>query len=143
MAITEEISGSVYFRPLGGPDGFAPGQEIHGDLHQRDHTTTFHNGHWCAIKERRAGVDKWEVVQQVTFEAPYHMLIEGQCRHSFKYFGELVPLWMEPALAQMPVEAAKAFREEYQNRRGRAWCIYSRNLDGDGVMLPRNAEAFA
>ncbi len=140
--IIEEISGSIYFRPLGGPDGFRPGQEVQGDLHQRDHTTSFHNGHWRAIKERRVG-SRWEVVQQITFEAPYHMLIEGDCRHSFKFFGELVPLWMEPMLAVLSPEVAKSFRAEYQNRPGRAWCIYSRSLDDDGIMMPRDAEAFA
>ncbi len=125
MPNIEEISGSIFIRCLNNKDGYEPGQEIKGDLHDHDHTTFFFNGLWQAIKERKNRNGEWEIVQRVLKIAPFHLLIEARCRHSFRYLGCQLPDWMEPFLADMYPGNSAEFRRQYENQRGYAWCVYS------------------
>jgi hypothetical protein len=90
----EFVCGSIFIRKMG---PFEPGELVRGHKHYFDHTSIFFTGRWRARKW--AAQDDYHLIEELEFEAPYHLLIEAQCRHEFEFLGGA--------------------------ERGLAWCVYS------------------
>jgi hypothetical protein len=89
----EWVSGNIFIRSMGGDTGLNPGDIVGGHTHSFDHTTILFCGRWQ--------VKKWLnniVVFDFEKDGPFHVLIEANARHQFKFLGPGV---------------------------GHAWCIYS------------------
>jgi hypothetical protein len=82
--VTEFVSGNVYIRVMGEDGkGLKPGEVVGGHKHNFDHTTICFCGRWQ--------VQKWTPDDKLAFdferEGPFHVLIEKDCRHAFKFLG--------------------------------------------------------
>ena len=137
------ISGNIFIREKAFQD---PGSKVPGHCHNFDHTTIFFGGTWRVKKWKRVvhadgtdmvgndGEPLWVMMKDITFDAPYWLLIEADSRHEFEFLGTEVPGWMESFLAKLSPEDAAEFRRRHNLTQQRNWCIYShRTPQGDIV----------
>jgi hypothetical protein len=93
--VNDFISGSIFVRMMGHPDGIPPGNIIHGHKHNFDHTSIFFCGDWHVKKWTPDG----ELEHDFVRAGPFHLLIDKDCLHEFQFLGGA--------------------------ERGIAWCVYS------------------
>lgn len=140
----EWVSGNVFIRPMGGAYGLARGEAIKGHAHNFEHTSVFFSGRWevrrwyPAVSQAGTqllmedGTPAWVLMDEFERDAPFHLLIDRNCRHEFRFTGMTVPDWMEPFIGRMSEADAEAFRSAHEMGMGKAWCVYShRSAQGD------------